>query len=64
MLGGKLGLSVGVRGEWVGDKVLLPEGTLDRDETTLFPSANLNWRPQQRINLRLGYSQRVNRPSV
>jgi hypothetical protein len=62
---GTFGVMLGVRGEAVGSDVTLPSGAwLDRDETNLFPSANVSWNPRQRMSLRLGYSQRVNRPGV
>lgn len=61
----KVGLNLGLRGEALGDKITLPDGTvLDRDEATLFPTANINWSPRARMQVRLGYSQRVNRPGI
>lgn len=62
---GAFGVMLGVRGEAVVDALTLPSGMLlDRDEWHLFPSANLSWNPRQRMSLRVGYSQRVNRPGV
>jgi hypothetical protein len=62
---GKVGVNLGVRGELVGDRIGLPDGThLDRDEANLFPSLSLNWSPRQRMQVRMGYSQRVSRPGV
>jgi iron complex outermembrane recepter protein len=62
---GPFGVMLGARGESVRGEVTLPNGArLDRDEWNLFPSANVSWNPRQRMSLRLGYSQRVNRPGV
>lgn len=62
---GKVGLNLGLRSEWVSELVRLPDGVdLDRNEANLFPNLNLNWTPRPRMQVRLGYSQRVNRPGV
>ncbi|MFN2316890.1 MAG: TonB-dependent receptor domain-containing protein [Gemmatimonadales bacterium] len=62
---GTFGAMLGVRGEAVVHDVTLPGGArLDRGETHMFPSANVSWNPRQRMSVRLGYSQRVNRPGV
>jgi outer membrane receptor protein involved in Fe transport len=62
---GKFALNLGLRGEWVTDRIQLPEGTLlDRGEANLFPNVSINWGPRPRMQVRLGYSQRVNRPGV
>ena len=62
---GKIGIVMGLRGEWLAEEIRLPGGgLLDRDDTYLFPTASLNWNPRPRMGLRLGFSQRVNRPGV
>ncbi len=62
---GKVGLNLGLRGEVLGDKIRLPDGgVIDRDEANLFPTANLNWSPRPRMQVRMGFSQRVNRPGI
>jgi len=62
---GKFGVVAGLRGEWVADRVLLPLGeAIDRDEVNLFPSLNLSWTPRPRMGIRVGFSQRISRPSL
>jgi len=62
---GKVGFNLGLRGELLGDKIALPEGgVIDRDEANLFPTANLSWNPRPRVQVRMGFSQRVNRPGI
>ena len=62
---GKFGVSAGVRGEWVGEDIHFPAGeTVDRSEANLFPTVNLNWNPRQRMQVRMNYGRRVNRPGV
>lgn len=62
---GRFGLMAGVRGEMVASDVTLPSGDpLERDEWNLFPNLNLSWNPRPRLNLRVGYSRRINRPGI
>lgn len=62
---GQFGLVAGVRGEWVESDIALPLAqSIRRDEANLFPNVSINWTPRQRMQLRLGFSQRVNRPGV
>jgi len=62
---GKFGIAAGLRGEWVGEDIVLPLGNpVHRTDANLFPSVNLSWNPRPRMVLRLSYGRRVNRPGV
>lgn len=62
---GRLGVQAGVRAESVRDEFLLPAGdNLDRSETRWFPSLNLSFSNGTTTRIRLGYSQRIERPGL
>ncbi|HEV8597797.1 MAG TPA: TonB-dependent receptor [Gemmatimonadales bacterium] len=62
---GKFAIVTGLRGELVGETIRFPLGDLlQRDDHHVFPSVNLSWNPRQRMVLRIGYGQRINRPGV
>ena len=61
---GRFGLVAGLRGELVGERLVLPDTVLSRDHASVFPTLNLSWNPRPRMSVRLGYSQRKNWPGI
>ncbi len=60
-----LSLQVGLRAEHSELELEFPGAQgVTRQDTHLFPSANLSWRIDNRRRVRLSYSQRVGRPGV
>jgi len=62
---GPIGVYTSLRAERVRDAYALPAGgAVVRDETNLFPNLTLTWSPGSTVSLRVGYSQRTQRPDL
>jgi len=61
---GKFGFQAGLRSEYAQTKSELRNTNEEyaKDYFSIFPSAYVTWKPQQKVQLKASYSRRINRP--